>query len=72
MDLESVIQSEVSQKEKNKINSHIPMVSRKMVPMNLPAGQEQRSRPREWTVDRREGGTNWKRSTDVYTLPYVK
>jgi len=73
MDLESVLQSEVSQKEKNKIiYYHIHMESRKMVPMNLPAGQEQRSRPREWTVDRREGGTNWKRSTDVYTLPCVK
>ena len=43
-----------------------------MVPMSLPAGQEQRARPREGTVDRREGGTNWKSSTDVCTLPCVK
>ena len=44
MDLESVIQSEVSQKEKNKycILTHIYMESKKkkMVLMNLLAGQE--------------------------------
>ena len=43
MDLESVIQSEVSQKEKNKycMLMHIYMESKKkMVLMNLVAGQE--------------------------------
>ena len=43
MDLESVIQSEVSQKEKNKYHMlHIYMGSKKkkMVLMNLVAGQE--------------------------------
>ena len=42
MNLESVIQSEVSQKEKNKyrILTHIYMESRKMVQMNLLPGQE--------------------------------
>ena len=46
MDLESVIQSEVSQKEKNKYSmEHLYMESekkkeKKMVPKNLGAGQE--------------------------------
>ena len=42
MDLESVIQSKVSQKEENKYRmvTHIYGIKRKMVPMNLGAGQE--------------------------------
>ena len=44
MDLESVIPSEVSQKEKNKycilIHTYIYMESRKMVQMNLFAGKK--------------------------------
>ena len=45
MDLESVIQIEVSQKEKNKYHIlHIYVESRKMVQMNLFVGQEQRRR----------------------------
>ena len=42
MNLESVIRSEVSQKEKNKycVLMHIYMESRKMVLMNLVSGQE--------------------------------
>ena len=42
MNLEPIIQSEVSQKEKNKyhILTHIYMESRKMIWMNLFAGQE--------------------------------
>ena len=41
MDLESVIQIEVSQKEKNKYHIlHIYVESRKMVQMNLFVGQE--------------------------------
>ena len=43
MDLESVIQSEVSQKEKNKIlyaNAYIWNLKKKMVLLNLVAGQE--------------------------------
>ena len=42
MDMESVIQSEVSQKEKNKYRmlTHIYTESKKMVLMNLGAGQE--------------------------------
>ena len=48
MDLESVIQSQVSQKEKNKY-SCIYVESRKMVQMNLSVGQKKRCRPREWT-----------------------
>ena len=41
MKLEPIIQSEVSQKEKNKYCiQYIYMESRKMVPMNLFAGQQ--------------------------------
>ena len=58
MDLESVIQSEVSQKEKNKycILTHIYVEYRKVVQVNLFAGQESICRAghsllrcREWT-----------------------
>ena len=51
MDLETVIQSEVSQKEKNKYRmlTHIYGMKKKMVLKNLGAGQEQRHRCREWT-----------------------
>ena len=53
MNLEPVIQSEVSQKEKNKycLLICISMESRKMVLMNLFAGQQWRCRHREQTVD---------------------
>ena len=52
MDLESVIQSEVSQKEKNKYRmlTHIyGILKKKTVLMNLGAGQQYRRRYREWT-----------------------
>ena len=48
------------------------MESRKMVLMNLFAGQEQRHRCREQTVDTAregEGGMNWENSTEIYILP---
>ena len=49
MNLEAIIQSEVSQKEKDKyyILTHIYMESRKMVLKNLFTGQQWRSRHRE-------------------------
>ena len=51
MNLETVIQSEVSQKEKNKyrILTHIYVEPRKMVQMNWFAGQKLRHRCREQT-----------------------
>ena len=50
MSLEPIIQSEISQKEKNKyLSMHIYMESRKMVLMNLFAGQLWRYRHREQT-----------------------
>ena len=49
MDLESVIQSEGSQKEKNRYHILTYMESRKLVQMNLFAGQEKRCRCREQT-----------------------
>ena len=51
MDLESVIQSEVSQKEKNKYHMliHIYEIEKKMVMKNIGAGQEKRCSRREGT-----------------------
>ena len=40
--LESLIQNKVSQKEKNILYEHTHMESRKVVPMNLFAGQDQK------------------------------
>ena len=40
LDLESVVQSEVGQKQENTIYEYIHMESRKIVLMNLFAGQE--------------------------------
>ena len=56
MDLETVIQSEVSQKQKNKysILMHI-CEPRKMVQMSQFAGQKLRHRCREWTYGHQGG-----------------
>ena len=58
MNLESVIQSEVSQKEKNKyhILTHMYMESRKMVLNNLFTGQQWRNRHREQSYGHGEKG----------------
>ena len=59
MNLEPIVQSEVSQEENDKyhIVTHIYMESRKMVLMNLFAGQQWRNRHREQTYGHRvEGG----------------
>ena len=63
MNLESVIQSEVSQKEKNKyhILTHVYMESRKMVLMNIFVGQRWRHRHGEQTCGhggKGDSGTN--------------
>ena len=47
MDLEVVIEGEISQKEKNAINRCINVDSRRVVRMNLFAGPEKRCRCRE-------------------------
>ena len=76
MDLETVTQSEVSQKEKNKyhILTHI-CGSRKMVQMNRFARQKQRYRCREQTYGHQGGkvagrggggGINWEIGIDIY------
>ena len=58
MNLEPIIQSEVSQKEKDKyhILTHIYMESRRTVPRNLFSGQQWRNRHREWTNGHGERG----------------
>ena len=60
MDLETVTQSEVSQREKKKyhILTHI-IESRKTVLMNLSAGQEQRHRYKEQICGHSEGRRGW-------------
>ena len=79
MNLEPVIQSEASQKEKNKhciliyicVYIYIYIESRKIW-MNLFSGQEYRSRHREQTLDTAgegEGTTNWESSIETYILP---
>ena len=80
MNLAPIIQSEVSQKEKNRnryINIYIYRESRKMVLMNLVVGQQ-------WDIDiedglmdkgrgeEGEGEMNGEGSTEAYALPYVK
>ena len=60
MKLEPVIHSEVSQKEKNKYCILTLYVeSRKMVQMNIFAGQEQRHRCREWMCGHSGGRSGW-------------
>ena len=52
------------------------MNSRKMVLMNLFAGQQWRCRHREQTCGHRrwegEGGMNGETNMETYTLPYIK
>ena len=82
MDLETVIQSEVSQKEKNKyhILTHV-CGTQKMVQMNRFAEQKLRYRCREQTYGHQggkvEGGggggvLNWEIGIDVFTLMCIK
>ena len=52
INLEPITQSKVSQKEKNKY--HIYMESRKMVQMNVFAGQQWKHRQRRQTCEHRE------------------
>ena len=78
MDLESVIQSEVSQKEKN-IHRILTHICGKMVQMNRFAGQELIHRCREQTYGHQGGkvvggggGMNWEIGIDMYTLICLK
>ena len=71
MNLEPIIQSEVSQKEKDKyhILMHIYIESIKMVLKNLFTGQQWRNRHREQTYGHGEGGRgemNGKSNVETY------
>ena len=59
--LEPIIWSEVSQKEKDKycILMHIYMESRKTVPVTLHAGQQKRQRCKEWSFGLCGRGRGW-------------
>ena len=60
MDLESVLQSEISQKRKtNIIYRHMYLECRKMVLMNLFAGQGKRHRQREQTCGHSRERRGW-------------
>ena len=68
--LESVIQCEKTQKEKNTYCiSWICMESKKIGQMNLFVGKDVRLVD---TVEVGEGGTNWESSADIYTRLCVK
>ena len=63
-----------SEKDKCCISMHTYGI-RKMVLMNLLAGQQLRHRHREETCGHsggRGGGADWESSVETYTLPYVK
>ena len=76
MDLEIVIQSEVSQRKTNIIYYHLYVESRKMVQMNLFAKQKQSHRCRKQTYGyqggKGGGGMNCEIGIDIYTLVYMK
>jgi len=77
MNLEPVIHTAISQKEKDKLHvlMHIFMKSRKMVPMILHAGQQRRHRFKERLFDsvgEGDGGMIQENSIETYILPYVK
>ena len=82
MDLETVIQSEISQKEKNKyrILTHISG-TQKLVQMNWFAEQKSRHRSREQTYGHQGGKAvwgggggvmNWEIGIDMYALMCIK
>ena len=58
-DLETVIQRELSQKEKDTYDNHLYVGSRKMVQMNLFAKQQERHRHREQKYGHQKGGGGW-------------
>ena len=58
MNLEPVIQSDVSQRKIN-MYQHIYIESRKIVLMNLFAGMQWGRKCREWTCGHSEGGREW-------------
>ena len=75
MNLEAIVQSEVSQKEKNKYVYYcMYMESTKMVLMNLLAGQQWRCRHREgiWTQCGRKRVGQIESGMETCALPYVK
>ena len=77
MDLESVIQSEASQKEKNKyyILTYIYVESRKLVLVTYFQGKKRDTNVDNGHADierRREAGMNWEIKINIYTLPCVK
>ena len=79
MNLEPIIQCEVSQKENYQylIVTHIYREYRKMVLMNLFAGQQWRNRHREQTYGHRAEGRKervryMQRVTWKLTIPYIK
>ena len=69
MDLETVIQSEVIQKEKNKycILTHICGIQKNGID-DLICKQKQRQRHMDTKGERRGGGRNWEIGIDTYTL----
>ena len=71
MSLEPIVQSEVSQRKTNIVYEHIYMESRKMVLMNLFAGQQWRLRQREQTCGHAEGWREWDQLREEYANIYI-
>ena len=76
MNLESIVQSEVSQKEKNKycILTHIYGILKDGTdePICRAAMETDIENRRVDTKREGEGGKNWESNTETYTLPYIK
>ena len=76
MNLEPLIQSEVSQKEKDKYHTlmHIWNLERWYwwTYFQGSSGDADGENGLEDTVEEGDGGTNWDSSTGIYTLPHVK
>ena len=76
MNLESIIQSKVSQKEQQILYVKADMESRKVVHVNLFAGEGWKCRYRELKCGHREGegksGKNCERSIDTHTHTHTQ
>ena len=74
MNLEPIIQSEVSQKEKDTycILMHIMEFSKMVLMMQVSKGDTDVKNRLLNSVGEGEGGIIWENSTETCTLPYVK
>ena len=76
MELEPIIQSDISQKEKLQytILMYIYMQFRKMVTITLYVREQKRHKcvEQSWTLWEREGGMIWENGIETYIISYKK